>query len=133
MRRVLPPVLAVLALLLVLSGCTTSNKIVTQGDATVMFKPQSKRTEQSVELNNRVTVILPPTDPTHVWQIAFHDTRFLPQLSAPTPSKEPGGGISIAFFASRPGTTRLRFVLVPVNAGREAIPTDAHDVVLTVR
>jgi hypothetical protein len=133
MRRVLPPVIAVLAFLLVLSGCSTSNKIVTQGEATVMFKPGSKRTEQAVELNNRVTVILPPTEANQTWQIAFHDARSLPQLAAATPSKEPGGGTSIVFFASRPGTTRLRFVLVPLTSGREAIPTDAHDVVLTVR
>lgn len=133
MRRFVNPVLVLLALLLALSGCASREKIQTEGEASILFKPGAKRTEQTVGLGNRITLTLPPTEPDQIWQIAFHDARFLVQLTGYTAPAETGGGASIAFAATRPGTTRLRFVLLPKNAGREAIPSDAHDVVITVR
>ena len=126
---------ALLAAALTLVGCSTrSTKVEPLGESPVTLKANSKRTEHAAKLGHRVTITLPGGDhDTHVWKISYHDMRYLQQLTDITPTKAATTGATVSFVTARPGTTRLRFVLVPANAGREATPIDAHDLELTIK
>ena len=131
MRRASILLFAPLLLLALLPACRTGPApIQTSGETTLALKPEGKRTEETVELGRRLTVTLPPGDTaTHRWFIAQHDSRFLKQL---TPIAVDAGVTTVAFAVIRPGTTRMRFVLLPIDSLREAVPIDAHDLVLRI-
>lgn len=120
-----------------LSACSSRTEVVTpRGDVSVTLDASAKRTTHTVEVANRVHVTLPPADATHGWQISYHDARFLKQVTEVTPPKTPEGSATITFLAIKPTagrTTRVRFVLLPVGAAREATPIDGHDLVLTIQ
>jgi hypothetical protein len=133
MRRASFLFLAALTAALVLSGCYTRiKKVEPTGDSPVTLKANSKRTEHTAKLGHRVTITLPVDRPAHVWTISYHDMRYLQQLTEITPLKNGSSGATVSFVTARPGKTRLRFVLVPANAGREVTPIDAHDLELTI-
>lgn len=133
-RPLLATFIALLCTAFILSGCGSRvNTVTPQGESAVTLDADSKRTTHTAKYANRITVTLPPADlATHRWEISFHDARFLKQLTEFQPPKSPDAGASIGFLATRTGTTRIRFVLLPSGNAREATPIDGRDLVLTI-
>ncbi len=116
-----------------LAGCVSDGgKLTPTGDAQVTVNMTAKRTSAGVKLANRVIVTLPPSMPTQIWKIIQADERFLQILSDTKPVTNGGESATAVFLAIRPGITRLRFVLVPVDAVREAVPADFHEITLKI-
>lgn len=132
--RPLPRLLLALAALLLACGCSSRvETIAPKGDSPVALSTTSKRTTHTAKFAERILVTLPPADySTHQWEISFHDARFTRQLSEFQSPPTEGAGATVAFLATRLGTTRIRFVLLPRGAQREATPIDGHDLVLTI-
>jgi hypothetical protein len=118
-----------------LAGCGTGQvTIAPKGEAPVTLGSEGRRTTHTAQHANRITITLPPADAaTHKWHISSHDARFLKQLTDVLPPKPGETAQTITFLAIRTGTTRLRFVLLPISSAREATPIDAHDLVLTIQ
>jgi hypothetical protein len=137
MPRVLSLPLLVITSALLTCGCQSRpHEIQPKGEATAALATDgTKRTELQAKWANTIVITLPPHDPSHQWHIAQHDSRYLKQLTAVIPPTIAGSGPTISFLAlqSTPGRSiRVRFVLLPVNAGREAVPIDGHDLLIAI-
>lgn len=133
-RPLLATFIALFCTAFILGGCRSRvNTVTAQGESAIALDTNSKRTTHTAKYANRITLTLPPADlAQHRWEISFHDARFLKQLTEFQPPKNPDEGATIAFLTTRTGTTRIRFVLLPVGNAREATPTDGRDLVLTI-
>lgn len=117
---------------LVLAGCATSRDPVPTGELALALRTDAPRATVATRLGHRITLTLPaPEVADHAWQIAWHDHRYLRQLGPLGPGGD-GAGPVIAFLALRPGTTRVRFALLPVKEAREAVPAGLQEVVLRI-
>ncbi len=103
-----------------------------KGEAPVTLSAGEKRTQHGAKVANTVKISFPPCAAGSVWRVVQADTRFVHVLNEAIPAKTAGEVLSISVLALRPGATRLRFVCVPADAGREAIPSDFHDVLLRI-
>lgn len=120
---------------LALNGCAASKpvEIKPNGTVEVTLDAAKKSGSITVKLANLITFTMPPADPSLEWQISFHDTRYLRQYSEFMPPKEPGAGSTVSFLAMSGGSTRLRFVLVPISESRSVRPQDQQEVRITIR
>lgn len=117
-----------------LTGCGSGAPAVkAKGTVTVPLDAAKKRVSINASVANIVTLVMPPSPPGHVWQIAFHDTRFLKQQTEFVPPRTPEEGYSVSFLALSFGTTRLRFVLVPVSTGGPVNPVDQQDLIIRIQ
>lgn len=122
------PLLAALCL----AGCITSRDPAPTGESALVLSSDATRTTLATKPGHRITLTLPvPRAADHAWQIAWHDPRYLRPLVTPAPGGDTTGPV-LRFLALRPGNTRLRFALLPVQAVREAIPADLQEVVLRI-
>ncbi len=103
-----------------------------KGESPVTLSSEVKRTQHGAKVANTVKITFPPCDAGSVWRVVQADTRFVHVLNEAVPAKAAGETLSMSVLAVRQGVTRLRFVCVPADAGREAIPSDFHDVVLRI-
>ena len=122
------------ALVFGLLGCATrAPEIKAQGSLQVALSAEKKSTAASAQLFNLVTLTLPPPQARgYHWQISFHDARYLKQTTEIMPAGAAGAGPTISFIAVKPGRTRVRFMLVPVNSNRVVDPLDQQELVLTI-
>lgn len=124
---------ALVALVLAAACSTRPPEIKAQGSVPIALSAEQKTTSASVKLFNEIVLTLPPPKaPGYVWQIAFHDVRFLKQTTDIRLAATNGAGPTISFIAKNPGRTRLRFVLVPEGPARETRPVDQQDIILTI-
>ncbi len=98
-------------------------------------KIEPKEKQSSVELipGQELTIVLPTTDPRHVWQTVANDLRYLRPTAKLKPL--PGGptaGASVSFVANRRGRTRLSFVYVIPEAEGEVTAADSRDIVVKI-
>lgn len=121
------------ALILAAAGCASGDgKLTPKGEAPVTLSGEEKRTQHGAKVANMVKIIFPPCGAGSVWKTVQADTRFVQVLNEAVPAKVAGETLSISILALRQGGTRLRFVCVPANAGREAVPSDFHDLILRI-
>ncbi len=121
------------AFALLAAGCVANDgKLTPKGEAPVTLSSQEKRTQHGAQVANTVKITFPPCDAGWVWKVVQADTRFVQVLGESPPAKTTGEVLSISVLALRQGVTRLRFVCVPADAGREATPSDFHDVLLRI-
>jgi hypothetical protein len=120
---------ALFSSVLVISGCESADVLKPSGEVAVSLDAAKKKGSISVFLANILTLTLPPTQPGLAWQIAFHDTRYLKQTTEIVPAKNPEEGSKVSFM----GSTRLRFLLVPVTGGTSVTPIDQQEVVVKVQ
>jgi hypothetical protein len=133
-RRGLVPALLALTLAAINPGCETAQApLKPSGEVAVPLDASKKSGSVTVRLANVVTFTMPPAAPGFVWEISFHDTRFLKQQTEFLPPKEAGAGSTVTFMATNLGTTRLRFVLVPASNDRSVSPIDRQDIAVTIR
>jgi len=118
---------------LILIGCESSKVIKPSGDVAVSLDAAKKRGVISVFLSNTLSLTLPPAGPGFNWQIAFHDMRFLKQQTDFRPPKTPDAGPTVTFLAVNMGSTRLRFVLVPVSSEASVTPIDQQEVAVKIQ
>ena len=126
----------VLCALIAAIGCATPVPVVQEkGEVKIDLDTSKKRgTSAKAQFGNRVTVIFPVADLTaYQWQISSHDVRFLKQLTEMKSPEVQTEGATMSFLAVRVGSTRLRFVLVPVGKEREATPIDGRDLILAIQ
>jgi hypothetical protein len=127
---------SIIAILLVacawaLTGCgapkvnLTPTKILT-----LKLDDEKKSVIVNTRIQNLITLVLPPGPEGYLWQISFHDPRFLKQMTPLKPAAGPEEGATISFLVVTGGRTRLRFVLVPANVGAGATPVNQHEVVV---
>jgi hypothetical protein len=117
----------------IFTGCESTDVLKPNGEVAVSLDAAKKKGSTSVLLANIITLTLPPTQPGFSWQIAFHDTRYLKQTTDIVPSKTGEEGSKVSFLAINTGSTRLRFLLVPVSGGASAIPTDQQEVTVKIQ
>lgn len=123
----------VAVLVLSAAGCASGGgKLAPKGEAPVTLSSEEKRTQHGAKVANTVTITFPPCGAGSVWKTVQADARFVQVLNEATPAKVAGETQSISILALRPGGTRLRFVCVPADAGREAVPSDFHDLILRI-
>jgi hypothetical protein len=128
------PWLAMLAWAAATTGCENAKPAFTpNGAVAVPLDAAKQRGSVTVRLANLVTFAMPPTAPGLVWQISFHDTRYLKQHTDFTPPQTPGAGATVSFVAVSMGTTRLRFVLVPVSLDRSVESVAQQNIVVEIR
>jgi len=133
MTRIHPFGLVLLAAGLAFAGCNTGPKrIQPTGEVAANLTAEKKSTELEASAGNRIKITFPPTAAGHAWQISFHDTRYLKQMSEIQPGPAPDTGPSISFLALARGRTRLRFMLLPATRERTAAPVDHQEVVLSI-
>lgn len=121
------------AFVVLLAGCVgNEGRLVPKGEAPVTLNSGEKRTQHGAKVANTVKITFPPCDAGSVWKVVQADTRFVQVLGESPPAKTAGETLSISVLALRQGVTRLRFVCVPADAGREATPSDFHDVILRI-
>jgi hypothetical protein len=101
---------------LLAAGCA-STALKPGGTVTLTVDAAKKQDTVAVPLTHVIELTLPAAAPGLAWQIALHDPRYLKQQTEFVPSKTPGGGPTISFIALALGSTRLRFLLTPVNGG----------------
>lgn len=80
----------------------------------------------------QVDLTLPAVPAGLAWQISFHDARYLKQVQPLTPGAA-GTGATVSFITLNAGRTRVRFLLLPTAAGREASPVDQQEIVMTIQ
>lgn len=115
------------------AGCVgNGGKLTPKGEAPVTLNAEEKRTQHGAKVANTVKITFPPCAAGSVWKVVQADTRFVHVMNEAMPAKTAGETLSISILALRSGVTRVRFVCVPADAGREAIPSDFHDVVLRI-
>ncbi len=126
--------LLLLLALLCGGGCAFGPAAVKpRGSSAIVLDTEEKSTAVEVKYEYLVKVTLPPIDPGLVWQIAFHDPRYLKQMHEIRPGEGPGAGATVTFLAISMGRSRLHFLLLPRAGAREADPIDRRELVLTIR
>ncbi len=119
---------------LALAGCASQPvEIKPIGTVAVALNPAKKTGTITIRLANLVAFTLPPAEPNLKWEISFHDTRYLRQQTEFLPPQAEGEGATVSFLALATGSTRLRFVLVPVTAARSVKPVDQQEIRVTIR
>jgi hypothetical protein len=132
-KGIIPGVL-VLALAVLNPGCESTNAVMKPtGEVAVPLDATKKRGAVNVRLANLLTFTMPPAAPGLNWEISFHDTRFLKLQTPVLPPKVAGEGSTVTFMAINLGTTRLRFVLVPVSTAQAVAPVDQQDINVVIR
>jgi len=99
----------------------------------VVFEATEKKGAVTIEFGQELTVVLPTSDPDHVWQIAGNDIRYLKETTKII--ARPGGptaGATISFQTRRGGHTRLSFVYVKPTDTGEITPADTRDIAVTI-
>ncbi len=128
-RRVLVLVSAVAVM--VLTGCGTPALKATRTMAvTVEAEPKTRPLE--VKPLTQIDLTLPPVDEGLIWQISFHDGRYLQQVRALTAGTG-GAGATVSFITLNSGRTRLRFLLLPKSDGRVVAPVDQQEIVMSIQ
>lgn len=118
------------AALLFGGGCATGPAIKPEGQVAITLDGVKKAGALSMRVANLLALTLPPGREGHVWQIAFHNTSVLKLMS---PIQVGADGRSrVSFMAIRGGGTRLKFLLLPANAGATAEPVDQQDIQLSI-
>ncbi len=120
----------VTAALLAGGGCASTPELKPDGQVAITLDGVKKTGALSLRVANVLALTLPPGREGHVWQIAFHNTSML-KLMHP-PKVDADGRTRVSFLALRLGGTRLKFLLVPANAGASAAPVDQQDVQLSI-
>lgn len=134
MKKGIFPGVFVLALALANPGCESAPAAIKPtGEVAVPLDAAKKRGGVTVRLANLITFTMPPSAPGFVWEISFHDTRYLKQQTPVTPPKVAGEGSTVTFLATNLGSTRLRFVLVPVSTAQAVAPVDQQDINVVIR
>lgn len=135
MLRNLICVVGLVAGVLALGACATGQQsdVKFVGTVKVTLETEKKSTEVSIRALNRIEVTLPAAPAGFGWQISFHDSRYLKQLSEVKPTILGGAGDLITFVAINRGKSRLRFLLAPLGNEREARPIDQQELVLTIQ
>ena len=113
-------------------GCQTSTPLKPKGAVAVTIDRAKKATEAKAQLENLITLTLPPVAAGQVWQITFHDARFLKQMQEIKAPAAPGGGATVVFLAINPTPrTRVRFLLLPNANSRD--PIEQQELILEIR
>lgn len=134
MKKGIFPGLFILALAAVNPGCeSTKAAMKPTGEVAVPLDAAKKRGGVTVRLANLVTFTMPPAAPGFIWEISFHDTRYLKQQTPILPPKVAGEGSTVTFMATNIGSTRLRFMLVPVSTAQAVSPVDQQEINLVIR
>lgn len=113
------------------TGCGTP-AIKASRTMAVTMEAETKTRTIEVKPMTQLDLTLPTVDAGFVWQISFHDARYLKQVQPPTPGAA-GVGSTVSFITLNPGRTRVRFLLLPKSAGREASPVDQQEIVMTIQ
>ena len=130
----LPLALVMLACAAGVTSCETPSGVIKpRGTVSVSLDGVKKRGSITVALANLLAITMPPVKPGLVWQISYHDPRYLKQHSNFTAPTSPETGSTVSFVALVPGATRLRFLLVPADAGRSVDPVDQQEIIVTIR
>ena len=117
-----------------ITGCESSNGALKfSGSVAVSLEAAEKRGRVTARLANLVAITLPPAPPGFEWQLAFHDTRYLKQHTGILLPQNPSEGSTVSFVAVTTGSTRLRFLLLPVTPGRAVDPLDQQELIVTIR
>lgn len=116
---------------LCLLGCRTA-PIKASRTIAVTIEAEAKTRTIEVKPLTQLDVTLPPVDAGFVWQISFHDARFLKQVQPLQPGT-PGVGATVSFISVNFGRTRVRFLLLPKSEGREATPIDQQEIVIAIQ
>lgn len=113
------------------AGCGTPAIKATRTMAVTM-ETETKTRTIDVKPLTQIDLTLPAVDANFVWQISFHDARYLQQVQPLKPGAA-GAGTTVSFIALSAGRTRVRFLLLPKSAGREASPVDQQEIVMTIQ
>ncbi len=126
---------ALLGVVLLLSAaCETQPRPPTpRGTVAVKLLSEKKVSELTISDEYMLVVTLPPSDAGHRWEISFHDFRYLQLLRDIHPPADPHAGATVTFMTRTPGRTRLRFVLLPLQASRSVDPIDQQELILTIQ
>jgi hypothetical protein len=120
------------------AGCGTgSANLKPKKTVAITLDPAKKTFTATARPLTQIDITLPPAEPGQVWQIAFHDPRYLKQLHEIKPSAAPGAGATVSFITAEVGMvvirTRVRFLLMPRSGEREMAPIDQQEFVLTIQ
>lgn len=120
--------------LMALVGCESGPvPIKPKGTVKVALETAKKVTTIGLKMEHLLVVTLPPVPTGLGWQIAFHDSRYLKQVSDLKPASAVDAGATISFVSLVRGKTRLRFLLVPTGNDREVRPVDQQELVLEIQ
>jgi hypothetical protein len=124
---------AVVLTIVALSSCgTTPQRTEPKGVVTIALDAAKKPTEATAKFDYLITIVLPPPGVEGtVWQISFHDSRYLQQVTDITPAADRSAQIS--FRTKQPGRTRVRFVLVPSTTDRAVAAVDSQELILVIQ
>ena len=115
-----------------LAGCTSAPALKPRGTIPVQVEGEQKSVSVTARVEHVVAITLPPAGVGQRWDLVFHDSRFLKQLSELEPAPSADGRPGVTFFVLRTGRTRIRFALLPATATRVATPVDQREIVLTI-
>ncbi len=113
------------------TGCGTP-AIKASRTMAVTMEAETKTRTIDLKPMTQLDLTLPAVEAGFVWQISFHDARYLQQVQ-PLTAGATGVGSTISFITVRVGRTRVRFLLLPMSAGREASPIDQQEIVMTIQ
>ena len=115
-------------------GCESGpGPIKPKGTVNVTLETAKKVTAIGLKVEHLLVVTLPPVPAGLSWQIAFHDSRYLKQVSDLKPASTVDAGATITFISLVRGKTRLKFLLAPTGNDREARPVDQQELVLEIQ
>ena len=122
------------ALAWAVTGCATSTSPPKPNKTVAVQLDASKKSWAfNARVLNLLTITLPPAAANHLWQISFHDPRYLKQMSEIKSPANTEAGTTISFLVLNTGRTRLRFVLVPPNSDGAVTPIDQQEIIFTVQ
>ncbi|MSU51764.1 MAG: hypothetical protein EXS37_22185 [Opitutus sp.] len=119
--------------ILVLVACSSGPAITPKGTVKVVLDAEKKSTALAVKTHNLIAITFPPAAAGFGWQISYHDSRYLKQMTDIKPATVAGEGATISFLALNIGRSRLRFLLAPLGTDRESKPIDQQELVLTMQ
>ncbi len=111
-------------------GCSSAPAVKPDGQVAITLDGVKKVGALSLRIGNVLVLTLPPGREGHVWEFAFHNPGALKLMSPPKIGAD--GRTQVSFLALRGGATRLKFLLVPADAGASAAPVDTQDVQLSI-
>jgi hypothetical protein len=118
---------------LTLAGCLSPPAAVQPvGTKAIELAAAKPYHEAGVALHTLIQLTLPSLPAAYVWQISFHDPRYLKMTAPLTPPAQPDGGTTASFLALMPGRTRLRFLAVPSPGSRVMDPIAQQELVLMI-